>query len=116
MGLRGRLRVVGLTVPAAPPMPAATMFSRFRTCGDRVPVSDHGSHFPDRQPAGPFRRVPATEVPGGGTGIGTAGRAAPGRRRGCTADQSHDRRDRRSPVTRAGLMRGAAFVARLTMA
>lgn len=57
MRLGERLRVDSLTVPPAPPMPAATTFSRFRACGDGVPVSDHGSHFSDGAPTGPLEKA-----------------------------------------------------------
>jgi enamine deaminase RidA (YjgF/YER057c/UK114 family) len=60
VGVRDRLRSLGVTLPAVPQMPAgvATTFSWVRVHGDRVLVSGHPPQNPDGSPVGPFGRVP----------------------------------------------------------
>jgi enamine deaminase RidA (YjgF/YER057c/UK114 family) len=55
-----RLNELGLTLPAAPQLPAGVVatFSWVRVHADRVLVSGHGPLNPDGTPAGPFGRVP----------------------------------------------------------
>lgn len=60
VSVNDRLLELGLTLPAAPNMPASvvTTFRWVRTCGDRILVSGHGPQEADGSPAGPFGRVP----------------------------------------------------------
>jgi hypothetical protein len=62
MRIEERLAELGLTLPAAPAVPAPSAGSLppdwVRIVGRRVLVSGHGPLLPDGMPAGPFGRVP----------------------------------------------------------